>query len=70
MGKDFFLTPSFGLGTTCGSFALKGLHASEDAAIVTSLRDARCIVLVLANLSARHQFLGEFTTFQGDTDMV
>ncbi|KID81031.1 Amidase signature domain protein [Metarhizium guizhouense ARSEF 977] len=49
--NDFFLTPSFGLGTTCGSFALKGVHASEDVAVATSLRDAGCIEIALANLS-------------------
>lgn len=64
------MTPSFGLGTTCGSFALNGLHASEDEAITTSLRDAGCIVIALANLSVCHQFLREFTMGQGDTDMV
>ncbi|KAH6616147.1 amidase signature domain-containing protein [Chaetomium sp. MPI-SDFR-AT-0129] len=47
----FYLAPSFGLETTCGSFALKGLTASEDAAISTALRDAGCIVIGLANLS-------------------
>ncbi|KAK4197711.1 amidase signature domain-containing protein [Triangularia verruculosa] len=49
--KDFFLTPSFGLETTCGSYALEGLTASEDSAIAVALRDAGCIVIGLANLS-------------------
>ncbi|KAK4145145.1 amidase signature domain-containing protein [Dichotomopilus funicola] len=49
--KNFYLAPSFGLETTCGSFALEGLTASEDAAIATALRDAGCIVIGLANLS-------------------
>ncbi len=51
--QDFYLAPSFGLGATCGSFALKGLTASEDAAIATALRDVGCIVIALANLSVR-----------------
>ncbi|KAI1121608.1 amidase signature domain-containing protein [Nemania abortiva] len=49
--KDFFLSPSFGMETTCGSFALKGLNAKEDAAIATALKDAGCIIIGLANLS-------------------
>ncbi|KAI1505674.1 amidase signature domain-containing protein [Biscogniauxia marginata] len=49
--KDFFLTPSFGMDTTCGSFALKGLKASEDATIATMLKEAGAIVIALDNLS-------------------
>ncbi|KAJ4263557.1 hypothetical protein NW762_006376 [Fusarium torreyae] len=49
--RDFYLTPSFGMETTCGSYALKGLKASEDAAIATMLRDAGCIIIGLNNLS-------------------
>ncbi|KAF4436967.1 hypothetical protein F53441_13149 [Fusarium austroafricanum] len=48
---DFYLTPSFGMDTTCGSYALKGLKATEDAAIATMLRDAGCIIIGLNNLS-------------------
>lgn len=43
--------------TTCGSYALKGLRASEDAAIATMLRDAGCIVIGLANLSVRLPYI-------------
>ncbi|KAI0199460.1 amidase signature domain-containing protein [Astrocystis sublimbata] len=43
--KDLFLCPSFGLETTCGSYALKGLKDTEDAVIATALRDAGCIII-------------------------
>ncbi|EEU37128.1 uncharacterized protein NECHADRAFT_52302 [Fusarium vanettenii 77-13-4] len=49
--KDLITTPSFGMGTTSGSFALKGLNASNDAPIATMLRKAGCIVIGKANLS-------------------
>ncbi|KAL2673845.1 hypothetical protein Neosp_012289 [[Neocosmospora] mangrovei] len=49
--KDLITTPSFGMGTTSGSFALKGLNASKDAPIATTLRNAGCIVIGKANLS-------------------
>ncbi|UPK93858.1 hypothetical protein LCI18_004793 [Fusarium solani-melongenae] len=49
--KDLITTPSFGMGTTSGSFALKGLNACKDAPIATMLRKARCIVIGKANLS-------------------
>ncbi|KAK3191051.1 hypothetical protein K4F52_003001 [Lecanicillium sp. MT-2017a] len=49
--KDFYLTPSFGMDATCGSYALKGHRATEDAAIATMLREAGCIIIGLANLS-------------------
>lgn len=49
--QDLITTPSFGMGTTSGSFALKGLNASKDAPIATMLRKAGCIVIGKANLS-------------------
>jgi len=45
-------TPSFfGLETTSGSFALKGLKASKDATIATLLRKAGMLVIGKSNLS-------------------
>ncbi|KAJ5701366.1 hypothetical protein N7488_008914 [Penicillium malachiteum] len=35
--KDLICTPTFGLETTTGSLALKGLNATEDASIATLL---------------------------------
>ncbi|KAJ5401094.1 hypothetical protein N7465_011583 [Penicillium sp. CMV-2018d] len=49
--KDLICTPNFGLGTTAGSLALKGLNATEDAPIATLLREAGCIVIGKSNLS-------------------
>ncbi|KAH8807984.1 amidase signature domain-containing protein [Xylogone sp. PMI_703] len=49
--KDLICTPSFGLETTSGSFALKGLNATTDAPIAVMLREAGCIVLGKSNLS-------------------
>ncbi|KAJ8133542.1 hypothetical protein O1611_g75 [Lasiodiplodia mahajangana] len=56
-----FLAPSFGMETTCGSYALKGLEATEDAAIATSLRDAGYIIIGLSNLS-----ISEWANCRGD----
>ncbi|KAF9776438.1 hypothetical protein IL306_005373 [Fusarium sp. DS 682] len=49
--------PSFGMGTTSGSFALKGLNASKDAPIATMLRKAGCIVIGKANLSTQSPYV-------------
>lgn len=37
--------------TTCGSFALKGLHAKQDAGVVKQLVQAGFIIIAKANLS-------------------
>ncbi|KAL1854807.1 hypothetical protein Daus18300_011323 [Diaporthe australafricana] len=60
--KDLFLAPSFDLEVTCGSFALKRLNASEDAAVVTSLADAGCIIIGLANLTEWANCRGPMTS--------
>jgi amidase len=49
--QNLITTPSFGMGTTSGSFALKGLTAKQDATIATLLRKAGCIVMGKSNLS-------------------
>ncbi|KAJ5157295.1 uncharacterized protein N7482_008395 [Penicillium canariense] len=49
--KDLICTPTFGLETTAGSLALKGLNATEDAPIATLLREAGFIVIGKSNLS-------------------
>ncbi|KPM44909.1 hypothetical protein AK830_g1647 [Neonectria ditissima] len=49
--KDIMITGSFGLETTSGSFALKGLKTSKDAAVAILLRQAGCIVIGKPNLS-------------------
>ncbi|KAL6719943.1 hypothetical protein ACLMJK_001864 [Lecanora helva] len=49
--KDVFLTPSLGMGTTCGSYALRGQHASRDAAVVEQLVKAGFIIIAKANLT-------------------
>jgi len=42
------------MGTTCGSFALFEQRTTEDAAAVTQLVRAGCIVIGKANLSVRY----------------
>ncbi|KAI0389119.1 amidase signature domain-containing protein [Xylariaceae sp. FL0594] len=49
--RDLICTSSFGMGTTAGSLALKGLQASTDATIAVLLREASCIVIGKSNLS-------------------
>lgn len=51
ISQDTILTPSLGMETTCGSFALKGLHAKQDAGIVKQLVQAGFIIIAKANLS-------------------
>lgn len=61
--QDAFLTPSLGMGTTCGSFALKDQHATEDAAVIKLLVKAGMIVISKANLSVRRLRLSGLSTF-------
>jgi len=49
--QDNLCTSVFGLPTTSGSLALKGLVPNTDANIVTRLRDAGCIIIAKTNLS-------------------
>ncbi|KAK3386684.1 amidase signature domain-containing protein [Podospora didyma] len=49
--KDLICTPSFGMETTSGSLALKGLNASQDSPIATMLKAAGCILIGKSNLS-------------------
>ncbi|KAJ5509770.1 hypothetical protein N7527_011913 [Penicillium freii] len=68
--KDLICTPSFGLETTAGSLALKGLNATEDAPIATLLREAGCIVIGKSNLSVRGQIASNMFTRHHKIDMV
>ncbi len=46
-------TPSLGMETTCGSFALNGAKALKDAAVVDLLIKAGMIVIAKTNLTVR-----------------
>ena len=52
--QDSFLTPSLGMETTCGSFALKGQRAIKDATAIEQLLKAGLVVIAKANLSVRY----------------
>ncbi|KAL8817135.1 MAG: hypothetical protein Q9223_003980 [Gallowayella weberi] len=49
--KDVFLTPSLGMETTCGSFALKGQRATRDATAVEQLMNAGFVIIAKASLT-------------------
>ena len=49
--KDSILTPSLGMDTTCGSYALKGVSATQDATIIERLQAAGMLVIAKTNLS-------------------
>lgn len=49
--KDTICTPSLGLPTTCGSYALVDAKASKDAIIVNRLLAAGALIIGKANLS-------------------
>lgn len=49
--KDSILTPSLGMDTTCGSYALKGVGATRDATIIERLQAAGMLVIAKTNLS-------------------
>ena len=51
--QDTICTPSLGMDTTCGSFALKGAKALKDAAVVDLLIKAGMIVIAKTNLTVR-----------------
>lgn len=51
--KDNICTPSIGLPTTCGSFALVGAKARDDAVLVKRLIAAGALVIGKANLTVR-----------------
>jgi amidase len=44
-------TPSLGMDTTCGSYALRGATASKDATIITRLLEAGMLIIGKANLT-------------------
>ncbi|KAH8704214.1 amidase signature domain-containing protein [Talaromyces proteolyticus] len=56
--KDVFLTPSLGLKTSCGSYALKDLQATKDARVIDALVAAGMIVIGKANLSELGNYKG------------
>ncbi|KAK5073312.1 hypothetical protein LTR24_010359 [Lithohypha guttulata] len=60
--KDTYNTPSIGLETTCGSFALKGAVPREDAAVVKRALEVGMIILGKTNLSELGNFKGIFNT--------
>ncbi|KAL8948364.1 MAG: hypothetical protein Q9222_005448 [Ikaeria aurantiellina] len=49
--KDTLCSPTLGVETTCGSFALKGAKAKKNAAVVETLLQAGVIILAKTNLS-------------------
>ena len=49
--QDTINTPSLGLETTCGTLALKGAKAREDAAIIKRAIEAGLIILGKTNLT-------------------
>lgn len=49
--KDKILTPSLGMDTTCGSYALKGVGATRNEMIIERLQVAGMLVIAKANLS-------------------
>ncbi|KAK3899057.1 amidase signature domain-containing protein [Staphylotrichum tortipilum] len=54
--KDSICTPSVGLPTTCGSYALVGATAIRDATVTTRLVQAGAIIIAKANLSEWSNF--------------
>ncbi|KAI4257637.1 MAG: hypothetical protein L6R42_005531 [Xanthoria sp. 1 TBL-2021] len=49
--KDTLCSPTLGVDTTCGSFALKGAKAKKNAAVLDALLRAGMIILAKTNLS-------------------
>lgn len=49
--KDNILTPSLGMNTTCGSYALKGVAATRDATIIERLQTAGMLIIAKTTLS-------------------
>jgi hypothetical protein len=50
-------TPSLGMDTTCGSYALKGARALEDAEPIKKLLAAGMIMIGKTNTSVRDDYL-------------
>ncbi|KAJ5117013.1 amidase signature domain-containing protein [Penicillium angulare] len=50
--QDNMCTPSLGMETTCGSYALVGAKAKKDAVVVERLKEAGALIIGKANMSA------------------